>query len=308
MRAFQGLEGFVREQVPLADLTSYRVGGPAEFLATPPDEAGLGAVLTRAAEAGLPVHVLGSGTNLLVADEGVRGLVVKLPRDGFGDLELDGMTLRVGAGHSLPGLVKWALGEGWGGLEFLAGVPGTVGAALRMNAGGKYGRIGSCVSCASGLELDGRPFRLDAERCGFEYRDSRLRERIVTRCELELEAIPPGESGALYGRILAEKAASQPLHARSAGCVFKNPQTHGVPPAGRLIEELGLKGMRAGGASVSLRHANFLVCSGETRAADIVELIRTVRRCAWAERGVRLELEIAVWGIRPEELWPAEAA
>lgn len=308
MRVFQGLEDFVKEQVPLADLTSYRVGGPAEFLATPPDEAGLSAALARAAEAGLPVHVLGLGTNLLVADEGVRGLVVKLPRDGFGDLELDGMTLRVGAGHSLPSLVKWALGEGWGGLEFLAGVPGTVGAALRMNAGGKYGHIGSCVSGVSGCELNGRPFRLEAEECGFEYRDSQLKDRIVTRCELALEGIPPDQSGALYGRILAEKAASQPLHARSAGCVFKNPRQPGVPPAGRLIEELGLKGLRAGGASVSMRHANFLVCSGESRAADVAELIRTIRRCAWAERGVRLELEIAVWGIRPEELWTADVA
>jgi len=307
MDPFRDLAAYVRMKVPLAPLTAYRVGGPAEYLAEPPDEPALARVLARAAAAAVPVRVLGQGTNLLVADDGVDGLVVRLPRNGFAPCELDGMSLRVGAGHSLPALVRWSLARGLTGLEFLAGVPGTVGAALRMNAGGKYGQIASRVQGVYGRALDGRPFRAGATECGFAYRDSRLRDRLVTGCELAVQAArPAGHPQALFRQILEEKRASQPLVGRSAGCVFKNPAVPGAPPAGKLIEELGFKGHRAGGALVSPRHANFLICEGAARAADILELIRRIRARAWMGRGLRLELEIAVWGVPPESLWPAE--
>jgi UDP-N-acetylmuramate dehydrogenase len=216
------------------------------------------------------------------------------------------MLLRVGAGQSLPGALNWSLARGWSGLEFLAGVPGTVGAALRMNAGGKYGQIGARVSAVEGVLLDGTPFRAKGEDCGFVYRDSQLRDRLVTGCELRLGSDEPDAARGLYNQILTEKKASQPLSARSAGCVFKNPKVPGIPPAGKLIEELGFKGRQVGGASVSPRHANFLVCEEGARAADVVELIRHIRAKAWSERGVRLELEIAVWGVPAEALWPEE--
>lgn len=308
MSIFEGLQHCVEERVSLAPHTSYRLGGPAEYLATPGTGTDLSAVLARAHGCEVPVHVLGHGTNLLVGDEGVSGLVVRLPKDGFAGLDFDPdtMLLRVGAGQSLPGAVNWSLARGWSGLEFLAGVPGTVGAALRMNAGGKYGQIGARVAAVEGVLLDGTAFRAKGEDCGFVYRDSQLRDRLVTQCELRLQSDELDAARGLYKQILTEKKASQPLSARSAGCVFKNPKVPGIPPAGKLIEELGFKGRRVGGAGVSPRHANFLVCEDGARSADVIELIRQIRARAWSECGVRMELEIAVWGVPAEALWPEE--
>mgnify|MGYP001561368419 CR=1 FL=1 len=225
-----GLESFVRERVPLAQMTNYRVGGPAEFFAEPPGEEALTLVLRRAAEHALPVRMLGHGTNLLVADAGVKGLVLRLPKEGFSTLNRTDKRLEVGAGHSLPSLVKWSADAGLGGLEGLVGVPGTVGAALRMNAGGKYGEISDRVMRVAGCRMDGARFDLRREECGFRYRDSGLKGRIVTRCEMALDEAAPDESRDTLRRILDEKRATQPLADRSAGCVFKNPRLPGVPP------------------------------------------------------------------------------
>jgi len=299
---YQGLEAFVRERVPLAPLTNYRVGGPAEYFTEPPGEEALTSVLRCAAEHDLPVRMLGHGTNLLVSDAGVRGLVVRLPRTGFSQLRREGSTVSVGAGHSLPGLVKWSAGAGLGGLECLIGVPGTVGAALRMNAGGKYGEIGARVWSVAGCFFDGRTFDVRGSDCGFGYRNSDLKHCIVTRCEMALEEAEPAQSRDAMRRILDEKRISQPLADRSAGCVFKNPKRPGVPPAGKLIDELGFKGARMGGACVSPVHANFLVCEAGATAADLARLIRRIRTRVLQERGVLLELEIEAWGFEEDEL------
>ena len=304
MNWYQGCEAFVREQAPLADLTSYRVGGPAQFFAEPPDAEALGRLLRRAASANQPVRVLGRGTNLLVADSGVKGLGVRLPKEGFGALERQGLLVRAGAAVSLPRLVNWCAAQGLQGLECLQGIPGCVGAALRMNAGGKHGQIGSRVRRVLGVGCEGTPFDAGAEECGLAYRGSRLNGRIVTSCELELSAGESASCRKLLAEIIREKAASQPLGARSAGCVFKNPLQPNVPPAGRLLDELGLKGLRIGGAAVSTQHANFLVCEGRASAAELVQLIRLIRRLVYEARGVMLELEIEVWGLEAGELMP----
>jgi len=305
MNWLQGCDSFVRERVPLATLTSYRVGGPAEFYATPPDLAALEQLLRRAADARRPVRVLGQGTNLLAADDGVEGLVIHLPRSGFGAVTCAGRRVRAGAGLGLVTLVNWSVGQGLHGLECLQGIPGTVGAALRMNAGGKYGDIGRRVRRVSGLEYSGAPFEWSAEECGFMYRGSKLSGRIVTGCELELPRGDPAIGRMLLAEVYGDKAASQPLAARSAGCVFKNPSQAGLPPAGKLLDDLGLKGLRVGGASVSTLHANFLICEGQTLARDVAGLIRLVRQRVYEARGVLLELEIEVWGMEPEELLPS---
>lgn len=300
MNWYRGFENFVSEREPLAPLTTYRVGGPAEFFAEPPDADALGALLRRARAERIDVRLLGHGTNLLVSDEGVSGLVIRLPKSGFAKIERDTdneFLLRVGAGHSLPGLVKWSVGNGLAGLECLQGVPGTVGAALRMNAGGKHGDFSASVRRVNGFESDGTPFNFDARDCGFVYRNSNLGGRIVMDCEIELQ---PGDSAVSNQKlkdILAEKCASQPVSARSAGCVFKNPKLPGVPPAGMLIDQLGLKGHRIGGASVSTLHANFLICANGATAADLVQLIRTIRTRAHLERGINLDLEVETWGF-----------
>lgn len=304
MSWYRGFESFVSENVPLARMTTYKVGGPAEYFAQPANREALGELLVRAANENKHVRFLGHGTNLLVADSGVRGLVVRLPKDGFGFLQRDGMKLNVGAGHSLPGLVKWSVAQGLRGLECLQGVPGTVGAALRMNAGGKYGEICSSVRRVCGFERDGRPFDFSAAECGFVYRNSGLSGRIVTDCEMELSEGNPVESKKLMADILSEKCRTQPVDARSAGCVFKNPKINGVPPAGKLIDDLGMKGCRIGGAQVSTLHANFLVCEGAASARDLEQLIRAIRQRVYDERGLLLELEVEVWGLEPGELLP----
>lgn len=300
---YRGFEPSVRQKVPLASMNTYRIGGPAEFYSEPDDPVALGQLLTRAANENVAVHFLGHGTNLLIADEGVGGLVLRLSK-AFGYLYRKGTRVRVGAGHSLPGLVKWTASQGLSGLECLQGVPGTVGAALRMNAGGKYGEICSRVRRVFGFEGNGSVFDFSPEECGFTYRNSGLAGRIVAGCELDLEEGDPMESRDRMDQILREKCATQPLKARSAGCVFKNSKTPGVPPTGKIIDELGFKGHRIGGASVSTLHANFLICSAEASSHDLIQLIRILRERVWQERGIMLETEIETWGVEAEELMP----
>ena len=301
---YAGLEHVVRENVSLSAMTSYKTGGRAEYFAEPNSEAELGTVLTRAADNFLPVKILGSGSNLLVADRGVKGLIVRLPRTGFAKVVRDGHKLSAGAGHSLPALVNYTVNRGMAGMECLVGVPGTVGAALRMNAGGKYGEIGSRVRSVSGFTLDGTPFQWDHDHCNFKYRDSGLKDRVVTRCEMELEETGPGYGTEMTKQIISEKSKTQPLSARSAGCVFKNPRKIGVASAGKLIDEAGLKGTSIGGAIISTRHANFLVTGEGANSSDLAALIRMVRDRVWKREGVLLELEIAVWGFQSGELLP----
>ena len=292
----------VRQNVLLAPMTTYKVGGHAEFFAEPQDPQTLGALLRRARGEQIGVRLLGHGTNLLVGDAGVSGLVIRLPKSGFAKVNQTGLSVRVGAGHSLPGLVKWSVSRCLTGLECLQGVPGTVGAALRMNAGGKHGEIGTRVRRVYGYEPDGSPFSFDVRACGFVYRNSALGGRIVMECELDLIAGDAEKSKRELTEILTEKCRTQPMNARSAGCVFKNPKIPGVPPAGRLIDELGLKSARVGGASVSIKHANFLICENGATARDLIELIRLIRTRVLQERGVRLELEVEAWGISADEL------
>jgi len=304
MSWYRGFESFVSEHVSLSKMTTYRVGGPAEFFALPPSSSALGELLWRAANENVPVRFLGHGTNLLVADRGVSGLIVKLPKTSFGFLKRSGNTLHIGAGHSLPGLVKWSVAQSLQGLECLQGVPGTVGAALRMNAGGKYGEICTTVRRVKGFERDGRAFDFSTADCGFKYRNSNLHGRIVTECEIELTPGDKLASEQMMTRILNEKCASQPVDARSAGCVFKNPKLPGSAPAGRMIDELGMKGLYIGGARISTLHANFLICEGSTSAADLAELIRMIRQRVYENRGILLDLEVEVWGMDAEELTP----
>lgn len=304
---YQGFEKHVQERRTLAGLTTYRVGGAAEFYAEPHHAGTLSGLLARARAENIPVRVLGHGTNLLVADTGVRGLVLRLPRTSYGACAVSGGgRVRAGAGHSLGGLVKWTAAQGLTGLECLTGIPGTVGAALRMNAGGRFGEIGASVCRVQGVELDGTPFDLPASECGFGYRRSLLKDRVVTGCELILREGPPAEIQRMMRAIIGEKRLSQPMEARSAGCVFKNPKLPGVASAGRLIDTAGLKSARVGGAVVSPVHANFVVCEGQACAQDVAALIAIIRQRVFETHGVRLEMEVEAWGFDPDELLPAE--
>jgi UDP-N-acetylmuramate dehydrogenase len=189
--------------------------------------------------------------------------------------------------------VREAAAAGLSGLEGLAGIPGTVGGALVMNAGGRYGCIGDVVKEVEALDSGGGKVLLDAAGAGFAYRRSRLGGLVVTACRLGLTAEDPEVVRKRTREVLKEKRSSQPLSAASAGCVFRNPSAD--LPAGRLIEELGLKGRRAGGAAISERHANYIVNLGGAACGDVLELIDAVREAARRGRGVELELEVEVW-------------
>lgn len=264
----------------LAPYTTMKVGGPADYFVEPRDEAELAATLRAARECEVPVRVLGSGANLLVRDEGVRGMVLRLThlnrRQG----------LHVQAGYNFARLVKETAAEGLGGLEVLAGIPASVGGAIRMNAGGRHGETSDAVAYVDILTPEGELRRLAKAEVGFRYRGTGLGGSLVLAAGFDLK---PGENlQARYDDVLNAKKNSQPLGTHNAGCMFKNPPGG---QAGRIIDECGLKGTRVGGAAVSDRHANFIVNDGSATATDVLRLVELIQKRA----PVPLELEVLVW-------------
>lgn len=284
--------------------TWFGVGGRADRLCRPASVAELAACAREEPT----VLVLGAGANLLVADGGVRELVVELTAPCFREVSIDRASGRVeaGAGVSLPALIGTTVAAGLGGLETLAGIPATVGGAVRMNAGGRFGEIGALVGTVRALDPRGDVVELDADRLAFGYRRSELGGYIVTGVTLRLEPADPAALRARLSEISAYKASTQPLGRGSPGCCFKNPTLAeaigGVGaagdrvPAGLLIDRAGCKGMRSGSAEVSERHANFIRVAPGGRAADVLALMAEVGRRVYDEFGVTLERELVVWG------------
>jgi UDP-N-acetylmuramate dehydrogenase len=281
----------VRPGHPLASGTTFRIGGPARWLVEPESPAQAADSVRAALECDVPLRLLGGGSNLLVRDAGVDGAVLRLNRLASVAWSEDGSVL-VEGGASLPRLVKEATRRGLSGLEGLTGVPGSVAGALVMNAGGRHGEIGPAVRWVDVLDGDGTPRRLSREEAGFRYRDSNLRGRIVLGARLELSPTDPGRLAATYDDIMRDKMETQPLGRPNAGCVFKNPAG---AKAGKLIDECGLKGARAGAAHVSHKHANFIVNEGRASADDVLCLIDRIRGAVSARSGFTLDLEILIW-------------
>ena len=283
--------GSIRREISLRRLTTLGVGGRAAYAFFPRDVKDLRAALRFCRCEGLPVRVLGDGSNVLVSSRRFPGAVV-CTRSLKG-MRVEGDRVAVAAGESLIRTIAWTLRNDRVGLETLVGIPGSMGGSVRMNAGGRHGCIGDHVHAVTGVNvLTGEEVHRDAAACSFGYRTSSLGDLVVTQVELAL-ATGDGKAGRFRARaVLDEKRRTQPLRARTAGCVFKNPPGDS---AGRLIEEAGLKGLRCGGARVSPRHANFIVTGPDARADDVGGLIRTVRRRVSERFGVTLELEIDVW-------------
>lgn len=285
--------------------TWFRVGGGAERLATPrtPDE------LRRCLELDPAARILGAGANLLVDDDGVSELVIALTAPAFTAAEpADDARLLVGAGADLPRLVVDTVRRGLAGLEGLGGIPATLGGALVMNAGGAFGQIADTVARAHALTRDGRPVTLERSDIPFAYRSSGLDHLVLTAAELNLEPADPAALRARLKEVMVYKKASQPMADNSAGCCFKNPTLSadlpGIGPAGQrvpaglLIDRAGLKGLARGGASVSHRHANFIVTTDGARARDAIDLIADIQRRVLDRFGVALEREVVVWSRR----------
>lgn len=280
----------LKRDEPLAPRTSYRIGGKAEYFFIPERMEEVPQAMSYCRAKGLDLRVLGGGTNVLVGD---RGWPAVLSLERFKHTDSFGPFAKAEAGASFPGFVKKLADNASKGAEALCGIPGTVGGALLMNAGGHYGEIGEFVKRVKVVEADGRIVSLEREQCGFRYRDSDLKNRIILSADFEF---PEGDRDEIRSRmreIFQKKKASQPLHSHSAGCVFKNPP--GMA-AGRLIDACGFKGARIGGAAVSMVHANFLTNDEGASAADMLELINRIRGQVKATAGVELELEIKVWG------------
>ncbi|MCE9584122.1 MAG: UDP-N-acetylmuramate dehydrogenase [Planctomycetes bacterium] len=273
----------------LAPRTSYRIGGRAEYFFIPERMEEVSQAMSYCRAKGIDLRVLGGGTNLLVRDEGCRA-VLSLER--FKHTDCFGPFAKAEAGASFPAFVKKLADNSCQGAEALCGIPGTVGGALLMNAGGHYGEIGEFVKRVKVVEPDGRMVTLERDQCGFRYRDSDLGGRIILAADFEF---PEGNREEIRNRmreIFAKKKSSQPLHSHSAGCVFKNPPG---AAAGRMIDECGFKGTRIGGAAVSTVHANFLTNDQDASAADMLELINRIRGQVRERHGVDLQLEIKVW-------------
>ncbi|KAF0246669.1 MAG: UDP-N-acetylmuramate [Planctomycetota bacterium] len=279
----------LKRDEPLAPRTSYRIGGTAEYFFIPERMEEVSQAMSYCRAKGLELRVLGGGTNVLVGD---RGWPAVLSLERFKHTDAFGPYAKAEAGASFPAFVKKLADNSSKGAEALCGIPGTVGGALLMNAGGHYGEIGEFVKRVKVAEPDGRLVTLERDQCGFRYRDSDLKNRIILSADFEF---PEGDRDEIRSRmrdIFQQKKASQPLHSHSAGCVFKNPP--GLA-AGRMIDECGFKGARIGGAAVSALHANFLTNDDHASAADMLELISKIRGQVKERHGVELELEIKVW-------------
>ena len=298
----------VSAEVPLAPLTTFRVGGPADLLVTVSTEPQAVAVAACARAAGLPLVALGGGSNVLVADAGIRGVVLRFHG---GDIvqEHEGMV-RAAAGVTMNGLVRWLIGRGLAGLEAWAGTPGTVGGAIFGNAHFQGRLVSESVADVRLLRPDGTLVDVPAAEMGFAYDYSRLHatgEIVVSARFAVTEGIPERLRDTARAS-LAFRKRTQPLHLASAGCVFQNPSAEelvpaGVPrSAGALVDRAGLKGAQVGGAAVSDVHANFIVAESGTSARDVRALIEQCRETVASRFGVHLRDEIVHLGE-----WAADA-
>jgi UDP-N-acetylenolpyruvoylglucosamine reductase len=283
----------IRRDEPMAKHTTLRVGGPADVYVEPANEEDLTATLKFCGERGLKFFILGRGSNLIVRDRGFRGVVICLAQPAFSRIEIDGERLRCGAGARLKNVAVEARRKGLSGLEFLEGIPGSVGGALRMNAGAMGGAMFDVVESVRVMDFQGAVQELPPREMSVAYRVcATLRNHVALGAVLHGK---PDSAESIAQRMSAfsqKRWSSQPA-APSAGCMFKNPATI---PAGRLIDELGLKNARVGGARISQEHGNFLVNDGNATAAEVLELIGILQAKARAERGIELHMEVEVIG------------
>jgi UDP-N-acetylmuramate dehydrogenase len=286
--------GRLEANFPLADLTWFRVGGPAEVLFTPADEADLAGVL-KETPPNIPVYVIGVGSNLLVRDGGVPGVVVRLGK-GFGDIRLESGS-RIRSGTSVPDVrvARFALDHSIGGLTFLRGIPGTIGGALRMN-GGAYGRETKDVLVeVRAVDRRGSLHVLSNVDMQFTYRHCGAPEDLIfTEAHLQGEAGDPDQIARAMDEVTERREATQPIKSRTGGSTFKNPPGH---KSWQLIDQAGLRGFSIGPAKVSELHCNFLINEGGATAAQIEELGETIRRRVKDKSGIELDWEIKRIGI-----------
>ena len=290
------VRGTLTYGAPLKDLVWFRAGGAAEILFRPADAEDLAAFLA-AKPVDLPVSVIGVGSNLLVRDGGIPGAVVRLS-SAFGKIETDGVRVRAGAAALDGAVARAAADAGIAGLEFLRGVPGTIGGALKMNAG-CYGReIKDVFVEATAIDAKGNKIKFSSADMNFEYRKARgaTDDLIFIEAVFEGTSDDPAAIRARMEELSANREASQPIKSKTGGSTFKNPPGH---KAWQLIDQAGCRGLKIGGAQVSEKHTNFLINTGDATAADLEALGEEVRKRVKEKSGITLEWEIKRVGITP---------
>jgi UDP-N-acetylmuramate dehydrogenase len=289
---FSGLEEAVAENVPLKPFTWYKIGGPARWLVRPRNVEELQEASKRCIENDIPIYVLGLGANLLVSDEGVNGAVFRLDNEFWRRVKFDKTSVEIGAGVDMQKLIVRTVRQGLAGIECLAGIPGTVGGGIRMNAGGKFGDFGAVVQKVHVMSDDGTLFERTKDDLVFEYRSTNIAARFILGATIELEEDDPDRIMKKTKEIWMYKRNTQPLNTKSCGCIFKNPR--GLS-AGALIDQAGLKGFIVGGAEVSEKHANFIIAHPGCTANDVMKLVKIIREKVFEKNEIHLESEVQIW-------------
>lgn len=292
MRWLKSLKAQVRFKEPLSAHTTLGIGGPAEVWVQPQSPAELIKLICHAGKERIPYVVIGRGSNILFSDRGFNGIVISLQAASFAQLKARRTRISCGAGVPLPKLLRETQKRGLTGLEFLAGIPASVGGALVMNAGNRQKGIGNFIERATVMDGRGQIHVLNKSRLRFGYRQSNLDRYIVLEAQLKLAKGSPARIKQDIRTNLSRKKKTQVLSLRSAGCVFKNP-AHRLS-AGQMLEACGLKGVRRGGAEVSRKHANYIINRHHAKASDVLKLMALAKQQVRKKFGVHLEPEIKI--------------
>ena len=292
MNIFNGLEEIVETDYPLAKRTWYGLGGAADYFIRPKTVKQLKEVVRRCTNNNIRIYAMGFGSNLLISDEGLRGAVIKLEAEQFAQMEFDGEEVTAWAGAELSKLVLTCVEKGLSGIEALTGIPGSVGGAVKMNAGGNFGDFGSSVETVTLMDSDGNVFEKSKPELVFDYRRTNITAKFILSARLKLNESDSEQIMRTVKEIWIYKKNNQPLNTKNSGCIFKNPQGGS---AGALIDRAGLKGLRVGGAVVSEKHANFIIAEKECTSNDVMKLIETIKEKVKEQFDVELELEVEIW-------------
>ena len=292
MNIFNGLEEIVETDYPLAKRTWYGLGGTADYFIAPKTVKQLKEVVRRCTKNNIRVYAMGFGSNLLISDEGLRGAVIKLEAEQFAQMEFDGEEVTAWAGAELSKLVLTCVEKGLSGIEALTGIPGSVGGAVKMNAGGNFGDFGSAVETVTLMDSDGNVFEKSKPELVFDYRRTNITAKFILSARLKLNESDSEQIMRTVKEIWIYKKNNQPLNTKNSGCIFRNPQDGS---AGALIDRAGLKGLRIGGAVVSEKHANFIIAEKECTSKDVMKLIEAIKQKVKEQFDIELELEVEIW-------------
>jgi UDP-N-acetylmuramate dehydrogenase len=292
MDIFSGLEQVVETNYRLAKHTWYGFGGRADYFIRPKTIEQLKEVVQRCNANNIRIYVMGFGSNLLINDDGLRAAVIKLEGDEFAQTQFDSEQITAWAGAELGKLVLNCVQNGLSGIEALTGIPGSIGGAVRMNAGGGFGDIGAAVETVTLMDNEGNVFEKSKPELMFDYRRTNITAQFILNATLSLNRADPEQIMRTVKEIWIYKKNNQPLNTKNSGCIFKNPR--GVS-AGALVDRAGLKGLQVGGAVVSEKHANFIIAQKGCRSRDVTRLIDAIKERVKEQFGIELELEIEIW-------------